>query len=102
MSDDSDEERSVPVLKKERIHYGSLADAETVRRLTSASQDDVSGPSAGPGDAAAHAKQEYMELEKPGLMSQTKEAMLAEFERRRKVRIHFNHRRIFLYKFGYM
>ncbi|KAF2904969.1 hypothetical protein ILUMI_01212 [Ignelater luminosus] len=83
MSDDDE----VPYVKKPRtIHYGSLEDGEKVR-LETANEDnneDATAKDATQNAPQIHISNEYMELEET--ISKEKQALLEEFERRKKAR----------------
>ncbi|XP_014214945.1 U4/U6 small nuclear ribonucleoprotein Prp4 [Copidosoma floridanum] len=81
MSDDED----VPYVKKttKTVHYGSLEEAERMR-LSSGVLDSNGDSDAFPTPVNVHISNEYMELEND--MSKDRQALLEEFERRKKAR----------------
>ncbi|GLV44253.1 U4-U6 small nuclear riboprotein factor 60K [Carabus blaptoides fortunei] len=84
----SDDEDLVYVKKHRSIHYGSLEEQERARLAALAAAGDdsngESGPSVLPENTQIHISNEYMELE--DAMSKDKQALLEEFERRKKAR----------------
>lgn len=88
----SDDEDLVYVKKQKTVHYGSLEEAERARLAAAAesSEDEKDGGNLGDGlNSAAtlgnvHISNEYMELEDE--MSKDRQALLEEFERRKKAR----------------
>ncbi|XP_008549411.1 U4/U6 small nuclear ribonucleoprotein Prp4 [Microplitis demolitor] len=89
----SDDEDLVYVRKSKTVHYGSLEEGERAR-LAAESSDDHNDPVDASAPAPAvpaptpvaniHVSNEYMELEDE--MSKDKQALLEEFERRKKAR----------------
>ncbi|XP_046433071.1 U4/U6 small nuclear ribonucleoprotein Prp4 [Neodiprion virginianus] len=90
----SDDEDLVYVKKQKTVHYGSLEEAERARLTATTAEssdeerDHNRSPSDTPTTAAAlgnvHISNEYMELEDE--MSKDRQALLEEFERRKKAR----------------
>ena len=84
MSDDED----VHYIKKPKtVHYGSLEESERARISAASTEtnDEKNGASSGPVIVGnVHISNEYLELEDD--MSKDKQALLEEFERRRKAR----------------
>ncbi|XP_015585441.1 U4/U6 small nuclear ribonucleoprotein Prp4 isoform X2 [Cephus cinctus] len=89
----SDDEDLVYVKKQKTVHYGSLEEAERIRLATAAAEsseedkdsanaNDMPTISAMAGNV--HISNEYMELEDE--MSKDRQALLEEFERRKKAR----------------
>jgi len=90
----SDDEDLVYVKKQKTVHYGSLEEAERARLaavvettdeekdVTNANDANVANVSASGGNV--HISNEYMELEDE--MSKDRQALLEEFERRKKAR----------------
>jgi len=88
----SDDEDLVYVKKQKTVHYGSLEEAERARLAAAvettddekdvASANDVTNASISAGNV--HISNEYMELEDE--MSKDRQALLEEFERRKKAR----------------
>lgn len=89
----SDDEDIVYVKKHKTVHYGSLEEAERARLAAAAgdsSDDEKDSPNANDASAGGlaqgnvHISNEYMELEDE--MSKDRQALLEEFERRKKAR----------------
>ena len=88
----SDDEDIVYVKKQKTVHYGSLEEAERARLAAAAAEssdeekDSPSGIEFIPGNALGniHISNEYMDLEDE--MSKDRQALLEEFERRKKAR----------------
>ncbi|CAG9826850.1 unnamed protein product [Diabrotica balteata] len=79
----SDDEEVQYVKKIKTIHYGSLEDSEKAR-LEAQSEDSNEEKSAPAAASPVQEPSEYMELE--DAMSRDKQALIEEFERRRKAR----------------
>ncbi|EZA53715.1 hypothetical protein DMN91_007730 [Ooceraea biroi] len=88
----SDDEDLVYVKKQKTVHYGSLEEAERARLAAAVETTDEEKDVAGANDVAntsisagnVHISNEYMELEDE--MSKDRQALLEEFERRKKAR----------------
>lgn len=86
----SDDEEPVYVKKQKTVHYGSFEEAERIRLAAAeSSDDDKDGPGGNDSINTAalgniHISNEYMELEDE--MSKDRQALLEEFERRKKAR----------------
>jgi len=88
----SDDEDLVYVKKQKTVHYGSLEEAERARLAAAvettedekdvANANDITNASISAGNV--HISNEYMELEDE--MSKDRQALLEEFERRKKAR----------------
>lgn len=88
----SDDEDLVYVKKQKTVHYGSLEETERARLAAAAesSEEEKDATNLGDGISAVttlgnvHISNEYMELEDE--MSKDRQALLEEFERRKKAR----------------
>ncbi|CAH1108802.1 unnamed protein product [Psylliodes chrysocephalus] len=80
----SDEEDIQYVKKTKTIHYGSLEDSEKARIEAQNEESNDAQSSAPAANSPVQETSEYMELE--DAMSRDKQALLEEFERRRKAR----------------
>lgn len=88
----SDDEDLVYVKKQKTVHYGSLEETERARLATAAETTDDEKDAASANDVTTtpiavgnvHISNEYMELEDE--MSKDRQALLEEFERRKKAR----------------
>lgn len=88
----SDDEDMVYVKKQKTVHYGSLEEAERARLAAVAAETTEDEKDANTTDATntsatignVHISNEYMELEDE--MSKDRQALLEEFERRKKAR----------------
>lgn len=88
----SDDEDLVYVKKQKTVHYGSLEEAERARLVAVAESSEEEKNITNLGDNAnatatlgnIHISNEYMELEDE--MSKDRQALLEEFERRKKAR----------------
>lgn len=83
----SDDEEITYVNKPRTIHYGSLEDGEKTRLAALETAEDNTNdanPPAAPQNSQIHISNEYMDIE--DAMSKDKQALLEEFERRKKAR----------------
>lgn len=88
----SDDEDLVYVKKQKTVHYGSLEEVERARLAAAAESSEEEKDSSNLGEsinaavtlANVHISNEYMELEDE--MSKDRQALLEEFERRKKAR----------------